>query len=163
MDSKRGINIRQHFTSVNTTRQSYKDKPFALACQVLQVFYLKDPHLGGNWHVVHKITNKNVYNIPRKNTDVDDLNEADPNLDVGNDDDEYGVANYGPINETVKPDINPLARTDVEYMPVHPSSIPWDVSNIPCEQEESSYDDTNSMELKLASTAHGESNCIEST
>lgn len=63
-ETGKGINIGQHFTSVNTTRQSCKDEPFTLVCQAVQVFYLKDPCLRRNWHAVHKITNRNVYNIP---------------------------------------------------------------------------------------------------
>ncbi|XP_042973064.1 uncharacterized protein LOC122304867 [Carya illinoinensis] len=46
-DKRRGIQVGDHFTSVNTSRQWYKDEPFALASQALQVFYIKDPTLGG--------------------------------------------------------------------------------------------------------------------
>lgn len=92
----------------------------------------------------------------------DDLDEADPNLDFVDNDDEYGATNYGPINETVGPDINPLARTDEEYMLAHPSSTSQDISNIHFKEVESSYDDTNSAEPCLASIAHGECDCRES-
>ncbi|XP_042939624.1 uncharacterized protein LOC122274674 [Carya illinoinensis] len=63
-DGKRGIRVGDHLTSVNTSRKWYKDEPFALACQASQVFYLKDTSLGGNWFVVQKVTNRNMYDVP---------------------------------------------------------------------------------------------------
>jgi hypothetical protein len=44
-----GIRTDQGFTSVNTGRKWYEFDPFILACQAVQVFYLDDPKLGGNW------------------------------------------------------------------------------------------------------------------
>jgi len=37
---------------VNTDRKWYESDSFILACQAVQVFYLDDPKLGGNWKVV---------------------------------------------------------------------------------------------------------------
>ncbi|XP_062176073.1 uncharacterized protein LOC133881134 [Alnus glutinosa] len=60
-----GIRTDQGFTSVNTGRKWYESDPFILACQAVQVFYLDDPKLGGNWKVVQKLINRNIYDILR--------------------------------------------------------------------------------------------------
>jgi len=59
-----GIQTDQGFTSVNTGRKWYESDPFILACQAVQVFYLDDPKLGGNWKVVQRMINRNIYDIP---------------------------------------------------------------------------------------------------
>ncbi|XP_042980213.1 uncharacterized protein LOC122310386 [Carya illinoinensis] len=81
-DKRRGIRVGDHLTSLNTSRKWYKDEPFALACQAQQVFYVKDVSVAGSWYVVHKITNRNVYNIPLVST----AEEADDNANSGEDD-----------------------------------------------------------------------------
>ncbi|XP_035546653.1 uncharacterized protein LOC118348671 [Juglans regia] len=121
-DTRRGIHIGDHFTSVNTSRQWYKDEPFALACQALQVFYIKDPTLGGSWHAVHKITNRNVYNIPHKTSD---LHELDDELHVveTEDDSDTDVRNYGNVNETNPGMLNPLTRVNEDHLPVDDATL----------------------------------------
>ncbi|XP_042964767.1 uncharacterized protein LOC122298991 [Carya illinoinensis] len=81
-DKRKGIRVGDHLTSLNTSRTWYKDEPFALACQAQQVFYLKDISVAGNWYVVHKIKNRNVYNIPLV-ASVDDANDG---AEFGDDD-----------------------------------------------------------------------------
>ncbi|XP_042979992.1 uncharacterized protein LOC122310182 [Carya illinoinensis] len=71
-DHRRGIRVGDHLTSVNTSRKWYQDEPFTLASQCSQVFYLKDDSMVGNWQVVQKITNRNVYDIPPIQTALDD-------------------------------------------------------------------------------------------
>ncbi|XP_040994342.1 uncharacterized protein LOC121240884 [Juglans microcarpa x Juglans regia] len=121
-DTRRGIHIGDHFTSVNTSRQWYKDEPFALACQALQMFYIKDPTLRGSWHAVHKITNRNIYNIPHKTSD---LHELDDELHVveTEDDSDTDVRNYGNVNETNPGMLNPLTRVNEDHLPVDPSTL----------------------------------------
>jgi hypothetical protein len=49
---------------VNRSHKWYKSNPFILVCQASQVFHLDDPKLSGNWKVVQKRINKNIYDIP---------------------------------------------------------------------------------------------------
>lgn len=72
-DTRRGINVCDHTTSVNMSRTWYADEPFALATKASQVFYLKDTNLG---YVVQKITYRNVYDIPQLPI-VDDVDDFD--------------------------------------------------------------------------------------
>jgi hypothetical protein len=48
---------------VNTGRKWYESNPFILACQTVQVFYLDDLKLGGNWKVVQRMISRNIYDI----------------------------------------------------------------------------------------------------
>ncbi|KAF5459684.1 hypothetical protein F2P56_019609 [Juglans regia] len=122
-DPRRGIRVRDHLTIVNTARHMYKDEPFALASQALQVFYLKDLTLGGSWQVVHKITNRNVYNI-RLMTTVDEENGDDGSSGGEAEDDVYtDLHNYPPILESESAMGNLLNRVDEENLPVDPSMI----------------------------------------
>ncbi|KAF5467964.1 hypothetical protein F2P56_012164 [Juglans regia] len=77
-DTIRGIKIGDHLTSVNMSKTWYKDDPFVLASQASQVFYLKDTKLSGSWHVVQKITYRNVYDVESVHLDDegDDSTEA---------------------------------------------------------------------------------------
>ncbi|XP_042942865.1 uncharacterized protein LOC122277050 [Carya illinoinensis] len=124
-DTRRGIHVGEHFTSVNTNRQWYKDEPFALACQTLQVFYIKDPNWGGSWHAVHKITNRNVYNIRHNTSDLhDDANDDDDESDTVDSEDESDTEEreYGLVNETSPESLNPLTQGDEDQLPVDPST-----------------------------------------
>ncbi|XP_040994301.1 uncharacterized protein LOC121240842 [Juglans microcarpa x Juglans regia] len=122
-DSRRGIRVRDHLTIVNTARHMYKDEPFALACQALQVFYLTDLTLGGSWQVVHKITNRNVYNIHLM-TIVDDENGDDDSSGGEAEDDVHtDLHNYPPILESESAMGNLLNRVDEENLPVDPAII----------------------------------------
>lgn len=62
--SATGVRMDQGFTIVNTSRKWCESDPFILACQASQVFYLDDPKLGGNWKVVQKWINRDIYDIP---------------------------------------------------------------------------------------------------
>jgi hypothetical protein len=62
--SATGLRMEQGFTFVNTSRKWCESDPFILACQASQVFYLDDPKLGGNWKVVQKSINRDIYDIP---------------------------------------------------------------------------------------------------
>ncbi|XP_042962594.1 uncharacterized protein LOC122296863 [Carya illinoinensis] len=63
-DKKRGVRVDDHLTSVNMNRTWYKDEPYVLACQASQCFYIRDIRAKGNWYVVQKYNNRNVYDIP---------------------------------------------------------------------------------------------------
>ncbi|XP_042974567.1 uncharacterized protein LOC122306194 [Carya illinoinensis] len=121
-DKRRGIQVGDHFTSVNTSRQWYKDEPFALASQALQVFYIKDPTLGGSWHAVHKISTRNVYNIGHKSSEFHDDDDDDSSTVDVEDDSDTDVRNYGPVDEN-DGFLNPLTRVGEEQLPVDPSTI----------------------------------------
>ncbi|XP_035543533.1 uncharacterized protein LOC108995430 [Juglans regia] len=121
-DPRRGIRVRDHLTLVNTARQWYKDEPFALACQALQVFYLTDLTLGGSWQVVHKITNRNVYNIRSMTTVVED-DDDESSTGEAEDDGQTNVNNYPPIVESESSMLDPLHRDDEEHLPVDPLII----------------------------------------
>jgi hypothetical protein len=62
--SATGLRMEQGFTFVNTSRKWCEFDPFILACQASQVFYLDDHKLGGNWKVVQKWINRDIYDIP---------------------------------------------------------------------------------------------------
>ncbi|XP_042952408.1 uncharacterized protein LOC122289468 isoform X2 [Carya illinoinensis] len=99
-DTIRGIHVSEHVTSVNMSRTWYKDDPFVLACQASQVFYLKDTNLGGSWHVVQKITYRNVYDVPQL--------ELNGNDDDSSDDDVYQEEQSSDIYRDVEFDENGL-------------------------------------------------------
>jgi hypothetical protein len=61
----RRIQTDQGFTIENTSHIWSESNPYILACQASPVSYLDDPKLGGNWKVVHKMTNRNTYKTPR--------------------------------------------------------------------------------------------------
>ncbi|XP_042946082.1 uncharacterized protein LOC122279468 [Carya illinoinensis] len=110
-DPRRGIRVGDHLTSVNMSRTFYKDEPFVLACQALQVFYLKNSSLTGNWYVVQKVTNRNVYDIPQAPDSDDDASEA-------SDVDAYQEDNSSAAYVSVQFDdggiVTPMHRLDVE-------------------------------------------------
>jgi hypothetical protein len=59
------IQTDQGFIIVNTSHKWSEANPYISACPASPVSYLDDPKLGGNWKVVHKMTNRNTYKIPR--------------------------------------------------------------------------------------------------
>ncbi|XP_041011470.1 uncharacterized protein LOC121255260 [Juglans microcarpa x Juglans regia] len=122
-DPRRGIRVRDHLTLVNTARQWYKDEPFALACQALQVFYLTDLTLGGSWQVVHKITNRNVYNIHSMTTVEEEDDDDESSTGEAEDDGQTNVNNYPPIVESESGMLDPLHRDDEEHLPIDPLII----------------------------------------
>ncbi|KAF5451784.1 hypothetical protein F2P56_026856 [Juglans regia] len=123
-DPRRGIRVRDHLTIVNTARQWYKDEPFTLACQALQVFYLTDPTLGGSWEVVHKITNRNVYNIRLMTTTDDENDDEESSGAEAEDDDQALLHNYPPILESESTMADPLNRVNEENLQVDAAFIP---------------------------------------
>lgn len=79
-DTTQRIHIGEHVTSANMSRTWYRDEPFVLAYQASQVFYLEDTKLSASWHVVQKITYKNVYEIPQLQTSFDGDEVSEPNV-----------------------------------------------------------------------------------
>lgn len=62
-NKKTGIHTDAYFTSVNVSRTCYENDPYVLASQAIQVFYLKDTKLRGDWQVVQMIKPRNVYDV----------------------------------------------------------------------------------------------------
>ncbi|XP_042980097.1 uncharacterized protein LOC122310279 [Carya illinoinensis] len=111
-DQRRGVRVDVHMTSVNMSRTWYKDEPFVLACQASQCCYVKDLRMKGNWYVVQKFTNRNVYDIPPRPSALDD-NDVE-----SSDDDAYQEDvpsyEYAPMHCDDDPVSTPLSRTDIE-------------------------------------------------
>lgn len=59
--SKLGIHVNKHLTSVNMSRTCRKGNPFVSS----QEFYLKNCKFLGDWYVVQKVINRNVYDLPQ--------------------------------------------------------------------------------------------------
>ena len=72
---KSGIQIDEHFTSVNVNGRWYKNDPYVLAIQAKQVFYLNDTKLGTNWQVVQEFQHRHLYDpeIEKMDEDIDEL------------------------------------------------------------------------------------------
>uniref|UniRef100_A0A5B7BH02 DUF4216 domain-containing protein n=1 Tax=Davidia involucrata TaxID=16924 RepID=A0A5B7BH02_DAVIN len=118
-NTKTGIHIDQHFTSVNTSQTWYKDDPYVLASQCKQVFYLKDPKFRGEWQVVQKIKAQNVY-------DVLQMKEAEVDLEVseGAFQEEDQLADDGVVqHDEQEVQSLHLSRADVEPNHVDSSAI----------------------------------------
>ncbi|XP_042939338.1 uncharacterized protein LOC122274358 [Carya illinoinensis] len=152
-DMRRGIVVGEHITSVNTSRKWYRDEPFALACQVCQVFYLKDNSKRGNWSVVQRVNNRNMYDVPTIPLENDDDENDDQNLDIA------AFQENEPSYVEVEPEYDdngmtaPLHRSDIQ--PVHvasditlndPLSLPDHEDFIDDGIERSDDDDTSSSE-----------------
>ncbi|XP_040379132.1 uncharacterized protein LOC121054193 [Oryza brachyantha] len=88
------------FTTVNLANNAYKDEPFVLAKQVVQIFYILDP-CNKNLHVVHEGKRRIVglNNI----TDEDDYNQH-----------VHGIAQEIPLEEEEAEDDVQHARVDHE-------------------------------------------------
>ncbi|XP_035547475.1 uncharacterized protein LOC109010280 [Juglans regia] len=110
-DMRRGVRVGNHFTSVDSTRKSYKEEPFVLACQASQVFYLKDTSLGRNWLVVQKVTTRNVYDIP--STTVGDEDEDHLIEDEAYQDEEFSPPAHFVMEDDTCLDM-PLHRNDID-------------------------------------------------
>ncbi|XP_035544633.1 uncharacterized protein LOC118348016 [Juglans regia] len=106
-----GVRVGNHFTSVDSTRKSYKEEPFVLACQASQVFYLKDTSLGRNWLVVQKVTTRNVYDIP--STTVGDEDEDHLIEDEAYQDEEFSPPAHFVMEDDTCLDM-PLHRIDID-------------------------------------------------
>ncbi|KAF5468939.1 hypothetical protein F2P56_013047 [Juglans regia] len=113
-----GIQIDNHFTSINISRVWYKDDPFVLACQASQVFYLNDNELGGNWRVVDKITNRNIYDAPLM-VEEEDGEAAD--TEAYQENEPFG---FNASVELDEEELTPLLGDDVtfEYVDVLPAN-----------------------------------------
>ncbi|XP_059624033.1 uncharacterized protein LOC132267021 [Cornus florida] len=90
-----GIHCDQHTTSVNFSSKWYNNDPYVLASQAKQVFYMKDPKCGGQWHVVQRVDPRSLYHIEEK------LSE-DESIDM--DTNEYEVGDSRNTNVTVQDD-----------------------------------------------------------
>jgi len=64
------------FKLINTSRFWYKDDPYILATQAIQVFYIDDPKLRNNWKIVQIVQNKQVWDVP----EVEELENEDIEL-----------------------------------------------------------------------------------
>ncbi|XP_042962406.1 uncharacterized protein LOC122296669 [Carya illinoinensis] len=117
-DSKRGIRIEPHLTSVNMLRTAYKDDPFVLASQASQVFYLKNRSIRGEWYVVQKVIHRNVYDLPRSSLIEDDESDS-------SDVDAYQEDNSGDAYVSVHADDIPL-QTDMHRPNVEPEQVDVD-------------------------------------
>ena len=111
IEHRTGIQIDEHFTSVNTSLTWYAFDPFVLACQASQVFYLKDPKLGGSWQVVQKVTNRNIYDVP---TVLEREIEEDGEGIGDEEEDNECVEGNAPVQHGNNVDSTPLRRDDVE-------------------------------------------------
>ncbi|XP_042980243.1 uncharacterized protein LOC122310427 [Carya illinoinensis] len=114
-DKKRGVRVDDHLTSVNFNRTWYKDEPYVLACQASQCFYIRDIRAKGNWYVVQKYNNRNVYDIPPVQR-VLDSNDGE-----SSDDDAYqeneSPYDYPLLHCDASLVSTPLSRIDIE--PTH--------------------------------------------
>ncbi|XP_042962433.1 uncharacterized protein LOC122296696 [Carya illinoinensis] len=114
-DKKRGVRVDDHLTSVNFNRTWYKDEPYVLAFQASQCFYIRDIRAKGNWYVVQKYNNRNVYDIPPVQR-VLDSNDGE-----SSDDDAYqeneSPYDYPLLHCDASPVSTPLSRIDIE--PTH--------------------------------------------
>ena len=96
---------------MNTSRTWYASDPFILACQVSEVFYLKDPKLGGSWQVVQKVTNRNIYDVPTVlEREIEEDGEGVGDEEEDNECDEGNA----PVQQGNNVDSTPLRRDDVE-------------------------------------------------
>ncbi|XP_042950344.1 uncharacterized protein LOC122282460 [Carya illinoinensis] len=162
-DPRRGIRVKDHLTSVNTARQWYKDEPFALACQVCQVFYLKDPTLGGSWNVVHKITNRNFYNIQSMTLEEDESNDDDEsNRSDAIGEGETNLNEYGPILDNDSSMQHPLMhRVDQEPLTVDPLTISPRVMSQPIEDDIFINDNTIDEDIEMENINVGQNSGSE--
>lgn len=112
--------MEQHLTNVNMFRITYKDDPFVLACQALQVFYLKNHSIRGDWYVVQKVIHRNVYDLPRESLIKDDEFDS-------SDVDAYQEDNSSDTYMSVHADDIPL-QTNMHRPNVEPEQIDVDTS-----------------------------------
>lgn len=75
-NSRHGIRVGKHFTSVDVSRKRYVDDPFVLASQASQCFYLSDTKLRGTWKVVQRVDPRSVYDVLEKKTEADVLHDV---------------------------------------------------------------------------------------
>lgn len=71
---KHRISVTDGFTSINTRYRWYKDEPFILASQAIQVFYLDDYQLGQDWRIIQQIQPKRVWDIPE--VEINEIDEV---------------------------------------------------------------------------------------
>ncbi|XP_042958085.1 uncharacterized protein LOC122293618 [Carya illinoinensis] len=115
---KRGVRVDDHLTSLNMNRTWNKDEPYVLACQASQCFYIRDLREKGNWYVVQKYNNRNVYDIPPVQRVLESI---DGEL---SDDDAYqeneSPYDYPLLHCDACPVSTPLSRTDIEPSLIEP-------------------------------------------
>ncbi|XP_042958053.1 uncharacterized protein LOC122293566 [Carya illinoinensis] len=117
-DKKRGVRVDNHLTSLNMNRTWYKDEPYVLACQASQCFYIRDLREKGNWYVVQKYNNRNVYDIPPVPRVLESIDGE------SSDDDAYqeneSAYDYPLLHCDACPVSTPLSRTDIEPSLIKP-------------------------------------------
>ncbi|XP_042972802.1 uncharacterized protein LOC122304609 [Carya illinoinensis] len=119
-DSRRGIRVDDHLTSVNMSLTFYKDEPFVLACQASQVFYLKNRMIPGNWYAVQKVVNRNVYDLPLRNLIEEDAYDAS-DVEAYQEDDSF--EEYILVHADDNGLVNPMHRLDVEPTQIDASLV----------------------------------------
>ncbi|XP_042974597.1 uncharacterized protein LOC122306228 [Carya illinoinensis] len=120
-DQRRGVRVDVHMTSVNMSRTWYKDEPFVLACQTSQCYYVKYLRLKGNWYVVQKFTNRNVYDIPPRPSPSDDIDVESSDDDAYQE--EVPSYEYAPMHCDDDPVSTPLSRTDIEPISIDAAEV----------------------------------------
>ena len=125
-DRRRGIRVDNHMISVNIDRTWYKEEPFVLACQASQCFYLKDPRVKGNWYVVQKFIDRNMYDLPPGPLSKD--HDSEPNSGDAYQEDESANV-YTTVESTDVGVATPLNRSDIEPSPIDDLAIIGDINH----------------------------------
>ncbi|KAF5459572.1 hypothetical protein F2P56_019511 [Juglans regia] len=119
-DRRRGIRVDNHMCNVNMNWTWYKDEPFVLACQASQCFYIKDTRVKGNWYVVQKFIDRNVYDIPTGAPVEDHDAEARDSTEAYKEDESFNIYTTVECGEALL--LAPLHRSDLEPSPIDNST-----------------------------------------
>ncbi|XP_042964595.1 uncharacterized protein LOC122298807 [Carya illinoinensis] len=120
-DTRRGVRVDNHMTSINMDRTWYKDEPFVLACQASQCFYIRDIRAKGRWFVVQKYMNRNVYDIPPVPRVLGELDGSSSDDDIYQENE--ASYDYAPLHCDACPMSTPLSRNDVEPMVIDAQEV----------------------------------------
>ncbi|KAL3524945.1 hypothetical protein ACH5RR_013317 [Cinchona calisaya] len=106
------VAIDGHFTSINISRLWYDSDPYILSTQAIQVFYINDTKLGGNWQVVQKVHHRHLFDSSLFSSSEENLLEDNQTVcsDAYQEDESSSVQK---IDEIVEPE--PLVREDVDH------------------------------------------------
>ena len=114
-NEKNGMKFDDYkYVSVNVTRTWYKDEPFVLACQAIQVFYMKDMKFGNNYRVVQRIIPRAIYDILVKRDEEEEKEEEE---EKDNDEPYQEFESFG-LGNAVHMDDQPieLCKEDMEMI-----------------------------------------------
>ena len=134
-NKKIGIHIDNHFTSVNTTRNLYKDDSLMLASQVEQVFYINDTKLGNNWYVVHKTQPRNTFDVPEAEIEMEDEDEGFIGSTEAYQQNEPADV-IGAVQEEV-PEL-PMDRDDVDAYHIDATDVQTDFTEL-CQEDDDDF------------------------